>query len=56
MPIATEDAIRRLVVSMLGVHFTPEQAANLKKYIDAATDWSAACPCSKCRLPLPNNH
>ena len=51
--IATEDVVRKIIQYMVGVHFKPEQAERLKKFIEAATETnpSAACPCPKCRQP-----
>jgi hypothetical protein len=54
--MAAEEVVKKIIQQLAGVHVSPEQAALLKKYIDAHTEWSAACPCSKCKLPKPNNH
>ena len=53
MPMAEEENIQRLLDSMLGVHFTPEQAERIKRRIDLLTDRRALCPCSNCRtIPI----
>jgi hypothetical protein len=54
MAVVAEEVVRKIIQQLAGVHVSPEQAALLKKSIDAATDWSADCPCAKCRLPASN--
>jgi hypothetical protein len=50
MAVPAEDVVNKIIQQMVGVHFTKEQAARLKQFIDLATELNpAACPCSKCR-------
>jgi len=49
MATETEDVVKKIIMCMVCVHFTPEQAARLKKFIDSNTDTRGECPCSKCR-------
>jgi hypothetical protein len=56
MPIATEENIRWITNSWLGLHFTPEQAEELKKRLDLMTDQSASCPCAYCQSAESNQH
>jgi hypothetical protein len=49
MAVEAEDVVKKLIMQMACVHFTPEQATRLKKFIDSNTDTRGECPCSKCR-------
>jgi hypothetical protein len=50
MAVPAEDVVKQIIQRMVGVHFTKEQAARLKQFIDASTELNpAACPCSNCR-------